>query len=119
MAANLPTSATATRRPSIQLPRPLWIGIATGVLIVVAFCLRIGSLIHRQRLAIAEIERLGGEVTLSTNQPEWLRPFVADAHLEVVDVVTAVRFGPMLGLSSNALSHLRTLALCPGPMGPR
>jgi hypothetical protein len=39
---------------SIRLPRPLWIGVATGVLVIVALSLRFGIPTYRQRAAIGE-----------------------------------------------------------------
>jgi len=50
------------RRFSISLPRPLWIGVAAIVLLVVACGLHFGVPIYRQELAVCEIERLGGFV---------------------------------------------------------
>ena len=42
------------RRFSIRLPRPLWIGLAAIVLVVVAVGLRVGVPIYRQQVALWE-----------------------------------------------------------------
>ncbi len=47
-------------RVSIRLPRPLWMGFATAVLVVLAIGLGVAVPIYRQHLAIREIKRLGG-----------------------------------------------------------
>jgi hypothetical protein len=61
------------RRFSIRLPRPLWIGLVTVVLVVVAVGLPICTPIYRQQVAIREIEQLGGRVERRAPGPEWLR----------------------------------------------
>jgi hypothetical protein len=62
------------RRFSIRLPRPLWIGVATVVLVVVGIALQIGLPIYREYAAIREIERLGGnvEIEIQSASPKWL-----------------------------------------------
>ncbi len=85
-----PTPA-GPRRLSVRLPRPLWIGLAAAVLILIAFGLEIGLPIYRQNVAIREIRRLGGMVQTLPAGPTWLRKLIGDEraesfeHVEVVD----------------------------------
>jgi hypothetical protein len=60
------------RRFSIRLPRPLWIGLATALLVVVAVGLQLGIPIYRQEVAIREIERRGGSVESYDPVPTWV-----------------------------------------------
>jgi internalin A len=61
MVATDPMTAES-RQFSIRLPRPLWIGAAMVVLIVISVGLRIAVPIYQQELAIREVERAGGSV---------------------------------------------------------
>jgi len=63
---------TDARRFWIPLPRPLSIFLAAVFLVVIAAGLRFGLPIYRQHVAIREIRRLGGEVRVKTNGPEWI-----------------------------------------------
>jgi hypothetical protein len=76
----------------IRLPRPLWIGLATVVLVVVAIGLRIGVPIYRQHVAIREIERLGAYVITSPVGPKWLRARLGNDAMKLFDEVTFVDF---------------------------
>jgi hypothetical protein len=58
MAATDPMTSEP-RRYSIEMPRPLWIGVATIVLIVASVGLRIGIPIYRQELAIQKLTDYG------------------------------------------------------------
>ena len=78
-------------RFSIRVPRPLWIGLATGVLIVTGGALRIGLPIYREQVAIREIKRLGGQYMTSRGGPDWLRKLVGDDRMELFDKVYMVR----------------------------
>lgn len=69
MATTDPTTPES-RRFSIRLPRPLWIGLATVVLVVVTIGLQFGVPIYRRHVAIREIERLGGKFETSKGGPE-------------------------------------------------
>jgi len=60
-------------RFSLRLPRPLWIGLATVVLVVAALWFQFGLPIWRQQVAIREIERLGGSFETDPRGPEWLQ----------------------------------------------
>jgi hypothetical protein len=60
------------RRFSIRLPRPLWVGLAAAAVVVAGIGLRIGIPVYRQRVAIREIERVGGYVTVRPPDLEWL-----------------------------------------------
>src|SRR4029077_10762361 len=64
----------APRRVSIRLPRPLWIGVATVVFVIVVVGLRGGVPIYRQARAINEIRKYGGSILDRRRVgPEWLR----------------------------------------------
>src|SRR5262249_41729058 len=82
-AADKPT-LSAPRRFSFGLPRPLSLGLATAILIVVAVALHVGGPIYRQRVAIREIEALGhgAGVTVRWHGPEWMRRLLGDKWLE-------------------------------------
>src|SRR5215471_5493958 len=54
--------APESRRFTLRLPRPLWIFLATVVLVVAGAGLRFGIPFYRTREAIREIERAGGTV---------------------------------------------------------
>src|SRR5262245_8096366 len=75
----------ASRRFSIRLPRPLWIGLATILLIVVAVGLHIGVPIYREQVAIREIERLGGYVQTEQGGPKWVRECIGDQRMKLFD----------------------------------
>jgi hypothetical protein len=91
MAATDPMTAEP-RRFSIRLPRPLWIGLATVALIVVAVGLRIGVPIYRQNVAIREIERLGGKVERRARGPNWLLRTLGNAWTGSFGDVVAVDY---------------------------
>src|SRR5262245_39738563 len=80
---------------SIRLPRPLWIGLAAIVLVVVAVGLRIGTPIYRQQVAIREIERLNGRVDLRRQAPKWLRDILGDDWAKPFDEVIVVNLRGM------------------------
>jgi len=69
-------------RFSLRLPRQLWIGVATvvlitAVLVVVTVGLRIGIPIYPQQVAIRDIGRLGGSwMTCDDPTPEWLEDLI-------------------------------------------
>jgi Leucine-rich repeat (LRR) protein len=65
----------ARRRFTIWLPRPLWIGLPTAVLLVIAIMLHVGLPMSRQQIAIREVKRLGGTVETGSRCLEWLRTF--------------------------------------------
>jgi internalin A len=60
------------RRPRITLPRPLWLGLATVLVMVTVSALRIGIPIYRQRAAIEFIEALGGRIETDLHVPAWI-----------------------------------------------
>ena len=72
----------------IRLPRPLWIGLAAVVLVVVGVGLRIGVPAYRQQVAIREIERLGGRIDRPSQIPFWLSS--KGVQFEFLDKVEAV-----------------------------
>jgi hypothetical protein len=82
--------AFGRRRFSIRLPRPLWIGVAAVAATVIGVGLRIGTVVHRQQVAIREIERLGGTVSTEPRGPEWLRGQFGEEGLQPFDRVDSV-----------------------------
>src|SRR5258707_2386977 len=89
--ANSP--ATEPRRFSIRLPRPLWIGLATIVTVVVAVGLRIGVPIYRQRAAIRAIEQNWGHVVTRPRGPKWIRDRMGDERMKMFDEVVEAHIG--------------------------
>ncbi len=79
------------RRVSI-LPRPLWIGVATVVLIVVGVGLRIGLPIYRHQAAIRQLQRMGGVVITERGGPAWLRRWIGDRRMQIQDPVYQIGF---------------------------
>jgi hypothetical protein len=94
---------------SIRLPRPLWIGLATGVLIVGGVALRFSLQADQQQTAIREIERLGGDVESEPGGPDWLREWLDDEWMEAFDTVTDVHLANTTA-TDDTLSQLRGLA---------
>ncbi len=88
---------SAIRRFSIPLPRPLWIGVAAVVLVVVAVGLRIAVPIYRQQVAIREITRLRGKVRQVAWGPEWLRKRVTDAGVAQLKKLTCLEQVNLMG----------------------
>jgi hypothetical protein len=85
--------SSVPRRFSIRLPRPLWIGVASGVLIVAVVGLQIGLPVYRhwrQQVAIAEIHRRHGIVLLHRGGPGWLRRWLGDERMNVFDTAEHV-----------------------------
>jgi internalin A len=78
------------RRISTRLPRPLWIGVAAAVLVVVAVGLQFGVPIYRQQAAILEVERFGGTIEMVPRGPEWLRDHLSDERMKWFDDVVYV-----------------------------
>jgi hypothetical protein len=76
--AEIAPAATDPRRFSMRLSRPLCIGLASGVLIVIAVGLHIGMPVYRKQVAIREIERVGGFVSGPLGGPDWLRRLIGD-----------------------------------------
>lgn len=88
-AAQLPMSPEP-RRFSIRLPRPLWIGLATGGLIVTAVALVVGVRICRHRAAVREVELVGGYARLVPSGPNFLRNWLGDEWTTILDTVIEV-----------------------------
>jgi hypothetical protein len=91
------------RRFSVRMPRPLWIGLAMVVSVVLAVGLHFGVPIYRQQPAIREIERLGGHVERIPRGPAWFRRLIANEWLtehmghefgQIFDQVESVRLPP-------------------------
>ncbi len=100
-----------TRRFACRLPRPLWIGLAMVVLIVVAVGLRFGIPIYRHEGAIRVIERAGGHVDdyMEQTGPPWLRDWVGDRWMQALYGPTAVTGGEKFSDAEMAtFPHWRT-----------
>ncbi len=80
----------APRYFSICLPRPLWTGLAAVVLTIVAGGLWIGVPIYRQRVAIREIERAGGNVVYMESGQDWLFRWLGDDGMSGLAEVAGV-----------------------------
>ena len=78
------------RRFSIRLPRPLWIGVATVMLVVGTAGLRFGVPIYRKQMAVSAIERLGGLAQTSPGGPNWLQHWVGYPWTRPLDDVREV-----------------------------
>jgi hypothetical protein len=81
------------RRFSIRSPAASWIVLATVVLTVVAVALGIGVPIWRQQVASREIERLGGQIDVRNDGPEWLQELMGPKDAQIFNVITRVRLG--------------------------
>jgi len=103
-----PTPATF-RHFSIRPPRPLWIGMAAAALAVGYVAVRVGVPIYKQHSAIQHIRRLGGEVRVHTNDPQWLFDRLPDALSEGFGRVVVVD----LGIPTVTDSDLRQLQSLP------
>jgi hypothetical protein len=109
MSTTAPNLAPVESRPfSIRLPRPLWIGVATAVVIVVSLGLRVGLPIYRQHAAVAEIERLGGMVFTEPCGPEWLEPLLYNIDQDLGDQLVTVTSVCLEGrpVRDDTLDHL-------------
>src|SRR5262245_16369971 len=96
------------RRFSIRLPRPLWIGLAAVMLIVVGAGLQVGLPIWRQHAAIREIERVGGLVEMRPGGPEWLRGHLSDDLQNLFDEVVVIDLSNE-NVTDDTLARLRWL----------
>jgi hypothetical protein len=76
----------------MPLPRPLWIGIAGVVLILIASGFHVGRPIYRQRVALQEIGCRGGTVQTLPSGPTWLRTWMGDERMEIFERVQVVDF---------------------------
>ena len=79
-------------RFTVRLPRPLWIGLGTLVLVIVAVGLRFGAPIYRQQRAVRLIERLGGIVEIEQRGPKWLHGWLGDERMEMFGTARKVFF---------------------------
>src|SRR5262245_32333634 len=109
MARTAPTPASPFASGiSIWLPRPLWIGLASAVLVVVTVGWRFGWPIYRQQVAIREIERAGGTIRVSPRGPAWLRRWVSEDRMKAVDFVEGVYLSNSRATDAT-LRHLRAM----------
>jgi hypothetical protein len=113
------TDPMALERPrfSIRLPRPLWMGVATVLLVAATVALRVGLPIYRRQEAILEIERLGGYVHFRHEDRKVLRKSLRVRLASLFDDVTDVclNFTPTNDASlryvCRALPGLESLSL--------
>ena len=89
MDATISTDIPEPRSLSIRLPRPLWIGVAGCIMIVVAVGLQFGLPIYRQHVAIKAIKQLGGIAITERRGPAWLQRMIGE-KVRLFDVVTEV-----------------------------
>ncbi len=82
------------RSLSIRLPRPLWVGVATVALVVVAFGLGIGVPHHRKQTAIREVSAAAGRIGFRRDVPEILRDLLGEKRMQWFDSVESVSFDP-------------------------
>jgi hypothetical protein len=82
-----PDSIAPDSRPfSMRLPRPLWIGLATILLVVVGVGLRFGVPLYQRRSAIREIGHFNGTVQVRHPRgPQWLREWIGHERMEWID----------------------------------
>jgi hypothetical protein len=93
------------RRLSVRVPQPLWIGLAAGLLTVIAAGLRVGLPIYRQQVAIREIERVGGVVDRRPGK-SWIHNWLSDERLSWFDEIHSVTFESAFTDDAD-LRHLR------------
>lgn len=77
---------------SIPLPRPMWIFLATVVLVVVAVGLQIGVPVYRHKMAIRRLQNLGGVVVTEKGGPAWLRRCIGNKLMRYQDPVYQIWF---------------------------
>ena len=111
MAIQVPTPVPdESRRFSVRLPRPLWIGLLAVALVVAGTGLRVGLPIYQQHAAIREIQRAGGVVLMRPADhdwlPDWLQKWMNDRErIEVFGVPEEVdRVGP--GITDAGLAQI-------------
>jgi hypothetical protein len=103
----------ALHQSSIRLPRPLWCGVATGVLIVLGLGVRIGVPAYRQQAAIQEVERVGGELLSRPLLPEWFRKKLNNPSTACFDrpFLAYLEESSATDETLAALSHLTSIEL--------
>jgi hypothetical protein len=65
-------------RPKTSLPRPLWFGLATVLVLVTGIALRVGVPIYRQRPAVQVVEALGGYASKGYKVPLWMTQWIGN-----------------------------------------
>lgn len=69
-------SLVQLRRISIPVPRALWIGIATLLLLLVTCGINVGVPFYRQLTVGLAVQRLGGRIETRSGGPNWVRRIV-------------------------------------------
>ncbi len=82
MTTSTPGPTAHESRFSIRVPRPLWIFLATVVLVVAAAGLRAGLSVHRRQLVLSEIGPLGGTMVVRATGPAWFRTMLGVAQIK-------------------------------------
>jgi hypothetical protein len=74
----------------MQLPRPLWIGLAAFGLMLAVVWINLGLPIYRQQVAIGEIELLHGRIIRRSGTPAWVKTWLGDRCDVMFDDVSQV-----------------------------
>src|SRR5262245_24633536 len=107
--STIPDQIPAERRGiSLQLPRPLWIGLATALAVAVAVGVQVVVPMWREQTAIREIRRVGGRRQIEPGGPDWLRKRVGDEWMAVFDRVVKVEL-TVKSARDPVLGHLAAL----------
>src|SRR5713101_689952 len=78
------------RQPSIHIPNPGWLLFYGVILCAALLALRIGVPYLSRASFIADVEKLGGNVTSRAGGPEWLRHLVGDEGMRGFDEVVGI-----------------------------
>jgi len=99
----------------------VWLVLAVPALLAMVVGTKMGLSQHRQRTAIAEIEKLGGVVSLQNGGPDWLRRIVGNETMRFFDGVYLVNLSKTLATdpdleSLQAMSEVERLNLANVPV---
>jgi internalin A len=105
--------ADEKERPRIALPRPLWLGLVSVLVIVTGIALRVGIPSYRQRAAIQVVDSLGGSVESVVEIPDWIEEWFGDGVTEKADWLFRIVINVRLGgtpATDDSLSCIRVFA---------
>ena len=85
--------ASVPRRFQVRWPRPLWIGVAALVMIVVSVGMSVGLPVYRRNAALHEIHRLHGSCEVKYNGPRWLQRWLGYERSQTFSGISVVRLG--------------------------